>query len=166
MSTTARWLVARAKPGREAWALENVAAQSCTAYMPRVLGKRRGLACSQPLFGSYFFVQTLLGHWRFLLSTFGVAGVVTFGESPATVRDDIVAAIRGREIDGLVVLPPPPEVVGRWKPNTPLRVRGGVFSGNIGIYQGLGPKQRERVLVDFLGRKTAVLIAPELLEAA
>lgn len=166
MTTTPRWFVARAKSGREAWALENVAAQDCTAYMPRVLGKRRGIVCSQPLFGPYFFVRTL-GSWRFLLSTFGVAGVVLFGgESPATVRDEIITALRAREVEGLIVLPPPPEVVGRWKPGAQLRVRGGVFSGNIGIYQGLASKQRERVLLDFLGRKTAVLLAPELLEAA
>lgn len=133
--------------------------------MPMVAGKSRGVICAQPLFGPYFFVRTA-GHWRFLLNTFGVAGVVPFGEGAATVRDEIISALRAREVDGLVVLPPPPEVVGRWKPGTSLRVKGGVFSGNLGVYQGLAPKQRERVLLDFLGRKTAVLLPPELLEAA
>lgn len=166
VTTTARWIVARAKSGREDWALQNVASQNCSVYMPRVLGKRRGIMCSQPLFGTYFFVQSLSGAWRFLTNTFGVAGVVPFGEGPATVRDEVISALRDREIDGLIVLPPPPEVVGRWKPGAQLRVKGGVFSGNIGIYQGLAPKHRERVLLDFLGRKTAVLLAPELLEAA
>lgn len=158
------WVVARAKSGRESWAVENIIKQGHTPYLPRTLGRRAGLACARPLFGPYFFVRGVA--WHFLLGTFGVAGVVLFGTTPAIIRNDVIANLKAREVDGLVILPAPPEDAPRWKLGSSVRVKGGVFSGNLGVYQGMTPKAQERVLLDFLGRKTSVLIASELLEAA
>lgn len=166
VASSAEWIVARAKSGRESWAVENVRKQGYTPYQPLTPWRRRAnLLCSRPLFGPYFFVKSF-GAWRFLLGTFGVAGVVLFGETPATVRNYVIDNLKAREIDGIVELPQLPADTERWKLGARLRVKGGVFSGNIGIYEGMDLKARERVLLDFLGRKTSVLIAPEMLEAA
>jgi transcriptional antiterminator RfaH len=160
---TGQWVVARTKPNRERWAAENVARQGREFYLPTVMVVRKRLAQTQPLFANYLFVLT--DQWHFLLSTFGISGVVTFGESPATVSHQIIEAIKAREVNGCVTLPAP-VTSERFKIGTQVRVKGGMFSGCIGVYEGANPKQREQVLLDFLGRKTSVLFAPEMLEAA
>lgn len=172
VSTATSWIVARAKSGRESWAQENVSKHLRTlglpetaAYFPRTSAKVRSLVMARPLFGPYFFAQ-VRGAWHFLLNTYGVSGVVLFGEVPAAISDDQILLIKQREVDGLVVLPAAPPISARWRYGERVRVKGGVFSGNFGIYQGMASRQRERVLTEFLGRKTSVLIATEMLEAA
>ena len=157
------WVVARTKPNRERWAAENVARQGYEFYLPTVMVLRKRLAQMQPLFANYLFVHT--AQWHFLLSTFGISGVVVFGESPATVSQQTIDEIKSREINGCVSLPAP-VVSERFKIGTQVRVKGGMFSGYVGVYEGANPKQREQVLLDFLGRKTSVLFSPEMLEAA
>jgi len=165
------WVVARAKTNQEQKAAEHVTNQlplygGGEFYYPKVLVKVRHMFCTKPLFGGYFFVRTVSGAWHFLGNTFGVQGVVRFGENVATIADEQIRNIRAREVDSIVVLPPPPVPELRWKRGTMLRVKGGVFSGNTGIYQGMGTRQREQLLMDFLGRKTVILLQSELLEAA
>jgi transcription antitermination factor NusG len=159
------WIVARTKPGREAWAAENVARQGYTYYFPRILAQRKRLARAEPLFHCYLFVQTS-GAWKFLLSTFGVSGVVIFGETPSYLPQTEIDKFRALEVDGLVQLPKIDLSTQRFKPGQEVRVRGGVFSGFAGVYQGQDAREREKVLIDFLGRKTLVLLAPDIVEAA
>ena len=71
------------------------------------------------------------------------------GEVPAHMADDIIDAIRGREVDGLIVLPRAP----RLKPGQQVKVLRGAFEGKIGIYEGMSGLDRERILLDLLGRK-------------
>ena len=77
------------------------------------------------------------------------------GEAPAHMADDIIDAIRGREIDGLVTLPRAP----RLKPGQKVRVVRGSFEGLVGIYDGMSGIDRERILLDLLGRKVQVTLA-------
>lgn len=146
------------------WAAENVHRQGYVSYFPKTLVYRKNLAQAQPLFAGYLFVCTA-GSWNFLLNTYGVAGVVTFGESPALISSDIIDGLRAREVDGCVVLPTEPDH-SRFKAGQGVRVKGGVFSGCVGIYEGSDPKYREKVLLDFLGRKTSVFLSPDLVEEA
>lgn len=157
------WIVARTKPNREQWAAENVARQGYIPYLPKVMVQRKRLAQAQPLFACYLFVQTS-GAWRFLLGTFGVSGIVTIGDTPATIANKIIDDLRAREIDGCIELPL--EQKEPFATGAQLRVKGGLFSGYQGIYAGMDPRARVKVLLDFLGRKTHILLAPEMLEAA
>lgn len=159
------WIVARTKSSRERWAAENVTNQGYEHYFPKVFQIRKAVARAEPLFPCYLFIKTD-GSWRVLLSTFGISSIVVFGNSPATISQKIIDDFKAREVDGCVELPELEEYTARFKPGTQVRVKGGVFSGYTGIYKGQDQKQRERVLLDFLGRKTSVLLAPELLEAA
>lgn len=163
--TGSSWIVARTKTGREVWASENVKHQGYEFYFPRVLAIRKNVARAEPLFPCYLFIQTD-GSWRVLLSTFGISSIVVFGNSPATVSQQVIDNFKAREVDGCVELPQLEEYTNRFALGAAIRVKEGVFSGYTGIYQGQDPKQRQRVLLDFLGRKTSVLLAPELLEAA
>jgi transcriptional antiterminator RfaH len=159
------WIVARTKPSRERWAAENVANQGYDYYFPKIFQVRKNIARAEPLFPCYLFIKTD-GSWRVLLSTFGISSVVVFGNSPATVSQQIIDNFKARETDGCVELPALEECAARFKEGERVRIKEGLFSGHVGVYQGQDPKQREKVLLDFLGRKTSVLLIPELLEAA
>lgn len=164
MTQSYRWLTARTKPSREVWAAENVARQGYEAYFPKIAVCKNSQFKAEPLFKSYIFVRTT-GAWHFLLSTFGIASVISFGDSPATLPDIEIQKLKAKEVNGCVVLPPKPDTA-QFKHGTSVRVKGGMFSGYLGIYEGVDPKYREHTLLDFLGRKTYVLLAPEMLEAA
>lgn len=158
------WLVAQTKPHRERWAAENVGRQGFRWYLPmtqssKALNRKLHPVC---LFPRYLFVLTE-GPWRSIQGTYGVTGVVMAGEAPAIVPERAIESIRAREgSDGLVHLPDASG--GRFKPGEAVRVNGGVFSGYKGIFQGLSGGERSRVLVEFLGRHTSVLIGDEHLE--
>ena len=163
-----RWVVVRTGANKELWAAQNVVAQGHDYYLPRVLELQRGrgkqgLLVAKPLFPRYLFVHTVDGQWRFLLGTFGVTGIILTGDTPAFVPDEDIAAVRDREHEGNVILPKEPEA-GRFKEGQRVRIKSGVFSGQVGIYSGMGSRDREKVLLDYLGRRTSVLIADDLLD--
>jgi len=91
--------------------------------------------------------------------------VVTFLDTPATIPDGEIIKLKQREVNGFVALPELDQA-NRFKEGQEIRVKGGVFSGYTGIYQGQDAKQRERVLLSFLGRMTPTLLSTDLLEAA
>lgn len=156
-----QWIVARTQPKREAWAAENVAKQGYEYYLPRVARapsrkerKRTGELSSEPLFPRYLFVRTA-GQWRWLTGTFGISSVVVIGTSPAVINDAVIARLRSIEDpDGLVCLP---ERV-KLRPGQAVDLTGGILAGQKGIYQGDAPHDRVKVLLDYLGRKTTVLV--------
>jgi len=156
-----QWIVARTKPCRELYAAENVARQGFEFYLPKVYDrirtKRGHLAVARALFPTCLFVRTD-GPWRYLLSTFGVTGVLLVGEAPGTISDKIIADIRAREgTDGIVTLPKLFEI------GDEVEVTRGHLAHKCGIFDGVGPQDRLWVLFDFLGRKTRVLIARDAL---
>jgi len=165
--TSGFWVVARTKAQREHWAAENVARQGFEFYLPLTASTRpRRLSKASPkpecLFPRYLFVWTL-GPWRSLLSTFGVTGLVMQGERPAILPEKAVEQLLGRTgPDGTVQLPK--ASLERFAPGDEVRVNAGTFSGMRGVYQHHDQGDRARILLDFLGRKTRVLVGEDHLE--
>lgn len=163
------WIVARTQPRREGWACENLLRQDAEVYVPMLAPppQKRNGHTSKPkcLFPSYVFVRKTNGQWRFLLGTFGIIGVVMQGGRPAILPDREICRMKAMEgPDGLVQLPSHKN--GKFAVGDQVRVAKGLFSGYVGIYQGSGPQARLKVLLDYLGRKTSVLIAEKDLEDA
>jgi transcriptional antiterminator RfaH len=163
------WIVGISKPQREDWAALNIQRQGFDAYIPKfteeVVRKQQVTTRTCCLFPRYVFVRTD-GHWYFLLSTFGMQGVVLKGEIPAVMPDDEIEKLRERENSmGLITLPPKPEPA-RFARGQRLKVTYGPMSGLSGICQGDNAKERVRVLLQFLGRKSSALIARDALIAA
>ncbi len=163
------WFVARTKTNSENRAAENVARQGCEFYFPKIMEMAliRGKRCPRvrPLFPGYLFIKTVAGQWHFLTNTIGIYRVITFGGEPAVIDNVIIDDIRSRESNGCVVLPAAQQA-RRFVQGQSVRVREGLFSGLTGIYDGSNSRDCERVLLEYLGRKSRVLIAPENLEAA
>lgn len=165
------WVLARTQPSRENWAAENVKRQGCEFYLPQfeeeVMVGRRGskkiVTMKRPLFPSYLFVHTM-GQWRFLLGTFGVSSVMQENGTAAIVPDSAIDQLRSREVNGLIVLPS--RQSRHFEKGDSVRVTEGSFLGYQGIYEGLGANDRVKVLLDFMGRKTPILIGEGSLESA
>lgn len=164
------WIVARTRSQREQWAAENLSRQGFEYYLPKIeeitVAKGQRFAIAKPLFPSYIFVRKS-PLWRAVLGTFGVISVLLRGGAPELLSDVGIEQIKSREDQaGLVRLPKRPVNEARFTKNQKVRINDGSFSGYEGLWQGSPAKERERVLLEFLGRKITVLIGSELIEAA
>jgi transcription antitermination factor NusG len=163
MAAGFQWVVVQTQPNRERWAAENVARQGREFYLPQIEIMRGAAKLIRPLFSRYLFVRIFNGQWRFLSGTWGVSGIISFARdgTPDAIADKHIDEIRAREDStGLVRLPAIEDfVVGQ-----NVRVRAGLLDGQIGIYEGLDPRGREKVLLSLLGQKTVVLFAHTDLE--
>ena len=70
------------------------------------------------------------------------------------INDAIIEDLRGRERDGLIVLPPPP----RLRPGDRVRITAGPLLGRLAIFAGMKPHQRVAVLLTFLGSERRVAL--------
>ena len=144
----AYWSVCQTETRREGTAARFLADQGFATYLPKIrLAHKRVV----PLFPSYVFVR-IVDRWWSVNQTIGVIQLLTAGDQPAQVRDAIVETIKAKERGGIVRLPPPKGLhLGQQ-----VRVLRGSFEGHIGLYAGMSGKDRERVLLDLLGRKVPV----------
>jgi transcriptional antiterminator RfaH len=143
------WTVAQTESQREHVARQFLMRAGFVTYCPRI--KRKGSIV--PLFPAYVFIQ-IESAWYQARWTVGITRILMDGERPAKLADDIITAIQGREVGGLVVLPRAP----RMKPGQAVRVVRGSFQNRVGIYEGMIGRDREKILLDLLGQKVAVVL--------
>jgi transcription antitermination factor NusG len=113
-------------------------------YAPRI--KIRGRVAW--LFPTYLFVGAR-EQWYPVLWTNRVVRLLMAGDQPASVKGEIVSHIRKREVGGFVKLPLPTR---RLKPGQQVRIISGSFQGQVGLYEGMSGRDRERVLLELLGQ--------------
>jgi transcriptional antiterminator RfaH len=118
-------------------------------YLPRLQLRRHGVTRNIPLFPSYIFVR-VVDRWYPITSSPGVIRLLMNGDRPAALIDSALDLIRGKERGGFVRLPR-----GTAKGDQ-VRVLGGQFVGHIGLYDGQTSHERERVLLELLGRSVRV----------
>jgi transcriptional antiterminator RfaH len=117
------------------------------SYGPRI--KFRGRI--RLLFPAYLFVKPN-DRWYPVLWTPHVVRLLMSGDRPAPLADDIVDAIRKREVGGFVRLPKP-NVLTKGKN---VRIAKGSFLDRIAIYDGMTSRDRARVLLELLGRQVSL----------
>jgi transcriptional antiterminator RfaH len=168
-----RWFVAKTQTNRENWAAENILRQLAVPYLPKMaerIPKSSSKMCemrTRLVFPGYVFVHTLDGRWRFLLGTYGISSVIMVGNEPAVIHDSEILRLKSFEdADGLTRLPTLPEGEARFKHGEAVRVIAGQFIGLTGIYDGCTAKDRERILLDYLGGKTKVLLGADQITKA
>jgi transcriptional antiterminator RfaH len=148
-----KWVVVNTHPHKEVFAIDNLQRQNFRSYCPmarkRIRHARREQDVLRPLFPGYIFsqVDTASHRWRSVASTFGVRSLVSFGDRLSFLQDDFIQALMSREVDGAIVRPTTPYVVGQQ-----VRVSGGAFDGIVATIIEMNEKDRFLVLLNLLSR--------------
>jgi transcriptional antiterminator RfaH len=141
------WAVVQCKSQREHAVRLLLGRMNLECYLPRIRVRKR----ITPLFPGYLF--TRLGQQFYsVLWTPHVIRLLMAGLEPARLDDNVIAELRRRERGGLVQLPQPP----RLRRGQPVRLTRGSFAGCVGLYDGMATGDRQRVLLELLGRKVRI----------
>ena len=160
------WTLACARPGDTEYATRNLQRQGFVFYAPhyqQVTVKRgKTTAKTRFLFSNYIFVE-LVDQWMAIRNTYGISRLLTIGDRPVVVRQEVIDELRSREVDGHYVLPPKPV----FTPNQRLKVVGdGLLTGKFCLYQGQSSADRVKVLFDGVGLTLRTEMAITDLEVA
>jgi transcriptional antiterminator RfaH len=155
------WAVAKTIARREAFAAERLKAMGFETFLPKMKVNGR----VEPVFSGYLFIK-LGDRWRAVERTVGVLSLVRFGDRPARCHDAEIAHLQS-QIDsrGLIRLPerPPKPKKPRRKiaVGTLVKISAGPFRGFSAIYAGQTARERERVLIELLGRQAPLELQPD-----
>ena len=152
------WFCLRAQPKHEHIAARHLRQLAgLEVFLPRIRFQRKtrqGLVwVTEALFPNYLFARF---HWKTALRlvhhTPGVGGVVHFGTRWPTVADDVIEELRRPfGSDQLHVISGEPQAGDH------VQIVGGVFHDLRAVVTQVMPaRERVRVLLEFLGRQTAV----------
>lgn len=156
------WYLVYTKPKQEKCALQNLEQQGYQCYLPTFslekLCQGTLRVANEVLFPRYLFIRLGQGDssksWAPIRSTKGVSRLVSFGNVPAKIDDDLIALLRRQE----TIAQNQPERL--FKQGERVRLTEGAFAGIEGIYQMLDGGQRAMVLIELLSKPVAVRVAP------
>lgn len=145
-----KWYVVQSKPGQIERAAQELLNQGFEIFSPRITVERiragKRIEKVEPLFPGYLFIELseLNSNWRPIRSTRGVARILTFGDKPAVVPDDVVENLRDRlrsegELCSL-------------EPQQPVRIEEGPFSNLNAVFLEYDGEKRAFLLLELLGR--------------
>ncbi len=148
------WACAQLHAQRERLALHCLQIAGFTTYLPRIaercVTRGRMTDAVRPLFPTYCFVW-VVDHWWSAIHCPGVIRLIMDGTQPARVSDSIISELRAREKGGYI-LPKPPGL----QRGDRVHVTGGVFNGLDGLYDGMVPRDRIKILLTILGAARTV----------
>lgn len=163
-----RWYAAYTQPRMELWARTNLWERGFEVYLPRYQRERRHARkvdlAAYPLFPRYLFVQAdaATQSLRAISSARGVVDLVRMGAQPATVGNEIVAAIRQREeANGFVKLTGPD-----FRPGDAVQVTAGPMADLVGLFASRSDDDRVVILLNLLGRQVKVRVSAATLTPA
>jgi transcriptional antiterminator RfaH len=138
-------------------ALGYLALKQFETYYPRVRVHRRigrnFVLRVEPLFRAYSFVR-LFEQWHEARFAPGVLHMLLDGERPAKVPDQVIAQLKSKERDGVVVLPKAPGLQRGDK----VQITHGPFNQHLALYQGMRGGLRVEVLLTFLGTQQRITL--------
>lgn len=160
------WHVAGLKPNCHTIALTNLGRQGIAAFLPleETTARVRGAFVQRraPLFPGYVFVglDPARGSWRSVNATRGITRLLAFGTRPAVVPCGLIAGLmrrcddQGRLVARGDACPPP-------APGARVSLARGPFAGFVATVERIDPERRIRVLLEFMGQKTAAEVRAE-----
>jgi transcriptional antiterminator RfaH len=160
------WYLIQTKPKQEDRAVENLELQGVNAFCPKVFvekiirGKRKVL--KEVLFPNYLFVQFDQDNVSALSINYtrGVNRIISFGNQPSTVPDELIAQLKKRvdqSNDNLISDLP--------EKGEHLQVLDGPFKGLNAIFSHIEGDFRAAVFLSILKQKVKALLPLEHLKA-
>ncbi|QDL55219.1 transcription/translation regulatory transformer protein RfaH [Rhodoferax aquaticus] len=155
------WFLVHTKIRQELVAVENLERQGFECFLPEILVEkiRNGKlqAVKDPLFPRYLFIRLDTSKqgqsWAPIRSTTGVSRLVTFGNVPAKVSDELISLIRAQSAQGLVMH-------RHFERGEQVVVVDGPFAGLEAVYQMADAEGRVMVLLSILSKLVKMSIAP------
>lgn len=155
------WYLVYSKPRQELCSLENLERQGFECFLPLIsvekLRRKVIVVVQEPLFPRYLFIRLDASQegrsWNPIRSTTGVSRLVTFGQMPAKVDDQLVEIIRSTVSDASVRQ-------RHFEPGEHVRINDGPFAGLEAVYQMPDGEARVMVLIDILSKKVSLSIEP------
>ncbi|NJN54349.1 MAG: hypothetical protein HC804_06055 [Anaerolineae bacterium] len=151
---TTHWYALRVKPHKERAVYELLQAQQGTLFFPTIQVKpvNPRAAKVRPYFPGYLFIQTDLAEVGTHAYSWlpGTRGLVTFGDIPAVVPDNLIVELRQqiRQIEANGGL-----MHGRYQKGERVRIVSGPFAGYDALFDAHLPgADRVRVLLAFLSQ--------------
>jgi len=147
------WWVVQTHRHKERAAQVQLEREGLATYLPLLRQWPRPAVGSDvgPMFPCYLLVRAAPELFHHIGRTPGVHGLVSFGGEPAPLAASVVALLRAREgCDGIVAPTPLP-------PGAEVEITQGPLQGVVAVLeQRLTARQRVRVLLDLLQRRTRV----------
>jgi transcriptional antiterminator RfaH len=163
------WFVIYTKPRQESVAQENLLRQGFETYLPwlrrpRRLRNRR-VEASEPLFTRYLFVRLDPDERSVapIRSTTGVTSLVGFGNQLLPVPDAVIHQLRSAEGPDGHVHPPQERP---FVPGDIVRIDAGPFEHLTGVFLERRGRERARILLEVLGKASAISVPRYHLVAA
>ena len=159
--TNAKWYAVHTKPKQEKVARENLERQGYEVFLPLIKVKKRlrGKWTNriEPLFPRYLFIRLVMFEDNFapIRSSRGVHELVRFGEYPAQVPGDLVAALIANQ-DNLLGLNKGRQTT--FKKGEKVAVIEGPLKGLSGIIENDNGEERVMLMLNLLGRETVLKI--------
>lgn len=153
------WLLAQLKPNCASIAEKNLRQQGFQTFLPmeKVTKRRKNrfIDTLSPFLPGYIFValEQRTGGWRAINSTVGVTRLVSFGDEPTRVPQELMHQMFQRFDGGGGFFPPEPLKFG-----DKVRLTTGPFASAIAEIESYTPKRRVWVLLDLLDQKTRVCV--------
>jgi transcriptional antiterminator RfaH len=149
------WYAVHSRPKQEIRAFENLQNQGFQAWLPMItiekLRRGRLTEVSEPMFSRYLFIRLDTEHtnWAPIRSTLGVSRLVSFGNRPAPIADNLIQALQqmpDRASERLL------------QPGQTVRMIDGPLKGLEAVYQQADGELRAMVLVDLMSKQHSVMV--------
>ncbi len=166
--TSMSWFVVRTQSRAEAKAMQHLANQGFTTYLPRyrrrVRHARRDGMVLRPLFPGYLFVHLDPGQcrWRSINGTVGVYDILCSGDAPLPVADRIIDEIKSREDEGGAIKVAAPA----FSHGQVVRLLEGPLAAVDGLFEETRDEKRVILLLSLLGRKVRAQVPAVAVGAA
>lgn len=155
------WHLVHTKIRQEYLAQSNLERQGYACYLPKIKAEKLRAGelkvIEEPLFPRYLFIRLDTGldakSWAPIRSTLGVSRLVTFGQTPAKIDDDLLESIRARSESAVVQL-------RHFAPGEQVVVTQGPFTGVEALYQMADGQERVVVLLTILSKQARMTVPP------
>ena len=145
------WILVYTKPNQETRANDNLRNQGFKTFLPLISSSNRGDSKNlKPVFPRYIFVRLDLnsGNWNSIKSSYGVSGIVMFGEEFTPILYQIIKSLK-KKLDAKDIYE---EKVldADYQEGDKLTIKEGKFAGIEAIFLSKKSKDRVRLLLNLL----------------
>jgi transcriptional antiterminator RfaH len=154
------WYVAYSKPHKEEQVQLHLGLKGIESFFPRLqlpgsVSRKKGIT---PLFPNYVFVRLdLATESHYVIWSPGVKRIVSFGEAPIPLEDNVVEFLRERANTRGII-----QAHSQLIPGQQVEITGGPFDGFTGIIENPpNAKGRVKILLQLLSRQISVKLGVE-----